>query len=262
MPIISISIQKGGSGKTTTAINLAAALKQLGKSVLLVDIDPQANLSQALGVEEPTPNLYSLIKEEMDGEESDIKSAILQAGELAFVPSSLDLASAELELVSSYGRENMLNLILNPVKNEYEFILIDCPPAIGMLTVNALVASEYVLMPLQAEFLSYKGVQSFMRSFKRIKRQLNQQLEILGFVLTKYDPRKSMNRNILAQLETDYGDKVFLTHIRTNIALAKAQEWGVDIFSYDNSSNGAYDYMQLAQELLLKLERTDVMNAK
>ena len=256
MPIISLAIQKGGSGKTTTAINLAAALQHLDQTVLVVDLDPQSNLTQSLGYDEPEPNLYNLFKIEMDGEESDIRTTILESNGLSFVPSSLELASAELEIVSAYGREKILGLMLQPIAKDYDFILIDCPPAIGMLTVNALACSQYVLMPLQAEFLPMKGVQSFMRSFKRIKRQLNPQLELLGFVLTKFDRRKSMNRHILEQLEQEFGDKVFETRIRSNIALAHAQQYGVDIFHFDKSSKGAFDYMQLAQELLKRLLET------
>jgi chromosome partitioning protein len=131
----------------------------------------------------------------------------------------------------------------------------DCPPSIGMLTANALVASDQVLMPLQAEYLPLKGVRSFMKTFKKIQKQVNPDLKVLGFLLTKFDGRKKMNKNIFEQLVEDFGNKVFKTKIRTNIALAQAQEWGVDIFTYDISSRGAYDYMQLAREFLKKLDQ-------
>jgi chromosome partitioning protein len=255
MPIISIAIQKGGSGKTTTAINLAAALVIKGKKVLLMDADPQANLSQSLGVvDEPDINLFSVLKKEISGEGGNIKEALIHtACGLDLIPSSIELAGAELELVSVYGREQMFGWILQPLLNEYDYILIDCPPAIGMLTVNALTASDYVLMPLQAEFLPLKGLRSFMVHFKAIKAKLNKKIEILGFLLTRYDERKNMNRQVLHTLEQEFGEKVFHTHIRSNIQLAKAQEAGKDIFSFDKHSHGAEDYMKMAEEFLQKL---------
>lgn len=255
MQIVSIAIQKGGSGKTTTAINLAAALKQLGKSVLLIDLDPQANLTQALGYNEPEPNIYHAFKEEFRDEESDLTKITLESSGLAFVPASLELAQIELELIGVFSKEKILSLMLQSVGDAYDYVFIDCPPAVGMLTVNALTASHYVLMPLQAEFLPLKGVQSFKRSFEQIKRKLNPSLEILGIVLTKYNARKSTNKKISTQLMEEYGELVFDTKIRTNISLAKSQEWGVDIFSYDRSANGAYDYMQLADEFLKKINK-------
>lgn len=255
MLTLSIAIQKGGSGKTTTAINLAAALQQMGKRVLLIDLDPQANLTQALGfVEEVEPNLYHLLHQEAAGQQADLKRVMLQAGKLQLIPASLELANAELELVSVYGREQMLHNIIQQSQLEVDVLIIDCPPSVGMLTINALAASQYVLMPLQAEFLPLKGVQSFLKAFDRIQRQINPQLEILGFVLTKFDPRKKMTREIEAQLVEQFGAKVFETRIRSNISLAKAQEQGQDIFAYDQTSNGALDYLRLARELLGRVD--------
>lgn len=255
MPVISVAIQKGGSGKTTTCINLAAALQRAGKNVLLVDADPQANLSQSLGIaDEPEHNLYAELKKEMSGEGSDVRQAIHKtAGGLSVLPASLELAGAELELVSVYGREQVFSWLLQPVENEYDFIFIDCPHAIGMLTVNALTASDYVLLPLQGEFLPLKGVYSFMHHFDTIKKKLNKKLSLLGIVLTKFDDRKTMNHQVREKLQQDYGDKVFNTVIRTNIQLAKAQESGKDIFSFDKNAHGAHDYQQLADEMLGKL---------
>jgi len=254
MPTIALAIQKGGSAKTTSTINLAAALQQMGYRTLMLDLDPQANLTQAVGFEEEqAPNIYTMLRKVSMGESAQLKEAVLESGGLHFIPSTLDLATAELELVSVYGREKLLDKLLKPLKKQYDYILIDCPPAIGMLTVNALVASDYVLMPLQAEYLPLKGVQAFMRTFQRIREQLNKKLKVLGFVLTKYDKRKTMNKAILDQLIQDYGDKVFDTRIRTNIALAQAQEKGQDIFSYNKTSNGAIDYLKLAREFLEKI---------
>lgn len=261
MSIISLAIQKGGSGKTTTAINLAAALFGLGKKVLLVDADPQSNLSQSLVInQEPELNLFTELKKEMEGKNGELKEILTQtASGLHLIPSSIELAGAELELVSVYGREQLFSWMLMPLENEYDFIFIDCPPSISMLTVNALVASSYVLMPLQAEYLPLKGVQSFMHHFsnvQKIKRKLGFEIDILGFILTKYDEHKKMNHDVRRQLEEDFGSKVFKTHIRMNIQLAKAQEAGLDIFSFDKHAHGAADYMDLAKEFL---EKTNAM---
>jgi chromosome partitioning protein len=168
------------------------------------------------------------------------------------VPSSIELAGAELELVSVYGREQVFSWMLEKPAGKYDFIFIDCPPAIGMLTVNALVASDFVLIPLQAEFLPLKGVRSFLHHFKALKK-INKNLEVLGFILTRYDERKIMNRQISRELEEEFGSKVFHTHIRNNIQLAKAQEAGLDIFNFDKRSNGAEDYALLSKEFLAKL---------
>ena len=255
MPLIAVANQKGGVGKTTTVINLGAALLKSGKSVLLVDADPQANLSQSLGItDEPERNLYTELEKEIKGENADLKSIIVttQSG-LDLVPSSIELAGAELELVSVYGREQIFTWMLEPLKSKYDVIFIDCPPAIGMLTVNGLVACDYVLMPLQAEFLPLKGVRSFMHHFKIIRNKLNKRLKVLGFIVTRYDERKIMNRKVLHELEDEFREKVFHTHIRSNIQLAKAQEAGTDIFSFDKHSHGAEDYKLLADELLAKI---------
>jgi chromosome partitioning protein len=261
MSIVSIAIQKGGSGKTTTAVNLAAALQLKGKRILLVDVDPQANLSQSLGINgEPEQNLFTELKKEMEGQNGNLADIIikLKSG-LHLIPSSIELAGAELELVSVYGREQLLSWLLKPLEPDYDFILIDCPPAIGMLTVNALVASRWVLMPLQAEFLPLKGVKSFMHHFGnvlKIKRKLGLEIDIMGFVLTKYDEHKKMNREVCQKLEEEFGSKVFHTRIRTNIQLAKAQEAGLTIFEFDPHAHGADDYMLLCSEFQERMGET------
>ena len=254
MLIISIAIQKGGSGKTTTAINLAAALREQGKKVLLIDADPQASLSLALGIKETVGNLFTELSQEISGESGDLSKVIVQTGSgLDLIAGSPGLATAELELVSVYGREQVLTWMLERLAPDYDFVFIDCPPAMGMLTVNALVASHYVLIPLQAEFLPLNGLRGFMQHLRLI-RKLNRQLDVLGFVLTQYDERKLMNRAILQQLEQEFGEKVFRTHIRNNVQLAKAQESGMDIFRYDRKCHGAGDYYELAKNLLQKTE--------
>lgn len=255
MPILSLAIQKGGSGKTTTAINLAAALQQMGRSVLLLDLDPQANLTQAFGLsDEEEPNIYQAFHQAASGQQVDLKGMIQERSGLRLIPAALVLAGAELELTSVYGRELLLKQMLESLSQQYDCILIDCPPAISMLTVNALVASDYILMPLQAEFLPLKGVHSFMHHYETIQRTLNKKLQVLGMVITRFDPRKTMTQEIMNQLRKNYPDWLFDTHIRTNIRLAQAQAAGQDIFTFDRSSNGAVDYLQLAEEVLKRLE--------
>ena len=254
MIVISVAIQKGGSGKTTTALNLAAFFRDQGKKVLLVDLDPQANLTQSLGLlNEPEPNIYHFLKRLAHGEEVSLSEGVHHVGKMDLLPASLELASAEMELVSIYGREKLLQQLLKTAENAYDFVFIDCPPAFGMLTVNALTASDFVIIPLQAEFLPLKGVQSFMRSFETIRKQLNPELKVLGYVLTKFDRRKNMNLQVEEQLSKAYGSQLFATHIRSNIALAQAQEKGMDIFSYDHQANGAHDYGKLAGEVMERL---------
>ncbi len=253
--IISIVIQKGGSGKTTTTLNLAAALRDQGKRVLLIDLDPQSNLTQSLGItDEVEPNIYHALRQEAFDQPASLEALVTNRCGIDLVPASLELAGVEIELVSIYGREQILKQLLTRLQTPYDYVLIDCPPSMGMLTVNALVASDLFIMPLQAEFLPLKGVSSFMRHLDKIKKLMNPNISLLGFVFTKYDPRKNMNRNVLEKLKELYGeDKIFHTFIRTNIALVNAQEKGVDIFTFDKNSNGAKDYGQLAQEFLAKI---------
>ncbi len=255
MQTIAIAIQKGGSGKTTTTINLAAAFQRFGKRVLVIDADPQANLTNALGVlHEPEPNIYHLLRGAGNGSEVDVQKAIIStASGLDLLPASLELAAAEMELVSVYGREHLMAHIVGLLRGGYDYVLIDCPPSIGILTVNALVASDWVLMPMQPEFLPMKGLRSFLRSMNVIKQRLNRRLDLLGIVLSRYDDRRVMNREILKQLEDEFDGKIFDTKIRSNIAVAKAQERGLDIFSFDEKTHAAYDYLSLANECVLRL---------
>jgi chromosome partitioning protein len=256
MPVVSVALQKGGSGKTTTTVNLGAALMRKGHSILLIDSDPQANLTYSLGIpDDLEKNLYTEYKKEIIGQKCDLRSSIVKTKcGLDLIPSSIDLANAELELVSKFAREQTLrNRMLRPLTSDYDFILIDCPPSFGMLTVNALVASDYVLIPLQGEFLPKKGVESFLKLIATMKEMLNARIEVAGFVLTKFSERKKMNREIREWLEDHFQKKVFKTFIHTDIKLAAAQRKGVDIFSFINRSVASDDYEKLALEFLQNL---------
>ncbi len=254
MCVTSVANFKGGVGKTTTVINLGAALNNLGKKVLLIDMDPQANLSQSLGIGgDMEHSIYTVLRREAFGEPgTKLTDALITASGIDVIPSSLDLANAELELASVYGREKILSQLLKPLK-QYDYILIDCPPSMSLLTVNALVGSDMVLIPLQAEFLPLKGARNFLKHFDQIKK-LNKRLKLMGFLLTKYDARKKMNRQVREELEKEFTTSlVFNSRIRTNISLANAQENGQDIFRYDKRSHGAADYAALTKEFLSRI---------
>jgi chromosome partitioning protein len=253
MPVISIATLKGGTAKTTTAVNLAGALHRKGYSVLLIDSDPQANLTYSMGAQDDCKrNLYTEYKREIQGEESKLKETIIETSSgPGLIPSSVQLGNTEQELVSKLAREQTLRRrILRPIVNDYDFIFIDCPPSFGMLTVNALVASDYILVPLQGEFLPKKGVENFLAQVNALKETLNLTVEVAGFLLTRYSPRKKMNEEIKNWMNEQYPGKLFRTFIHTDIRLAAAQEKGIDIFSYAPHSVAAQDYCDLADEFL------------
>jgi chromosome partitioning protein len=258
MPTISIAIQKGGSGKTTTAISIAAAWQQMGHRVLLVDVDPQANCTQAFGFsDEEERNVYELLKVEATGKPVNTEGYLKTIKpKMDLMPSALSLANAEIELVGVYGRERLLQGILDPLSKIYDFIIIDCPPSMGILTVNALTASDYILMPLQAEFLPLKGVQSFYGHLEKVIQKVNPKLQVIGFVLTQYDNRKNISRHILDELNRLYPNKVLSTSIRRSVSLVEAQQQGIDIFAYDKTAHGAMDYMALSAEVLERIKNS------
>lgn len=242
--IISLLNHKGGVGKTTSTINIGAGLVELGKKVLLIDLDPQANLTLSLGIPRQPITIYEAIRGESDLDPYTVKPG------LDVVISTLDLSSAEMELISEAGREYILREIFDPLRDDYDYIIIDCPPSLGLLTLNALTASDYVIIPLQTQFLAMQGLAKIKQVIQKVRLRLNKGLEICGVVATMYDARKVLNRDVVETIQKYFGPQVFETYIRDNVALAEAPAHGKDIFAYSRSSSGAKDYMGLAQEIV------------
>ena len=242
--IISISNHKGGVGKTTSAINIGAGLNILKKKVLLIDLDPQANLSQSLGVVEPDTNIYGAIRGDYKLQPIEILKG------LDLIPSTLDLSGAEIEMSGEAGREYILKDLIEPLRASYDFIIIDSPPSLGLLTINAFTASDSILIPLQAQYLALQGLTKLIEVVDKIKRRLNKELEIGGVFITQYDKRKVLNRDVAETIKAHFKDEVFKTMIRDNIALAEAPANGLDIFRYSPKSYGAEDYLSLSKEIL------------
>lgn len=242
--IIAISNHKGGVGKTTSAINIGAGLALKKKSVLLIDLDPQANMTQSLGVDEDSKGIYDALKGDRD------LNCIKVHDHFDLLAASDGLGGAEMELASEAGREFILREILGDIKGQYDYILMDCPPSLGLLTVNAFTAAKEIYIPMQAQFLALQGIGKMLGLVDKIKKRLNPALDITGIFITQYDHRKVLNRYVMDTLESHFGGKVFKTRIRNNIALAEAPNEGLDIFRYSPSSNGAFDYQQLVKEIL------------
>ena len=242
--IISISNHKGGVGKTTSAINIGAGLNRLGKKILLIDLDPQANLSQSLGLIDQERNIYGALRGEYKLQPIEIVKG------LDVIPSTLDLSGAEVEMSSEAGREYILKEIIEPLLPGYDYILIDSPPSLGLLTINALTASDEVLIPLQAQYLAIQGLTKLLEIIDKIQRRLNKELRVGGVFITQYDGRKILNRDVVDIINTHFKELVFNTKIRDNVALAEAPTQGIDIFRYNPKSNGAQDYLSLCRELV------------
>jgi len=242
--IITISNHKGGVGKTTSAINIGAGLNKMGKKVLLVDADPQANLTQSLGIEEPETSIYGALKGDYPIEPMEILPG------LDLVGSTLDLSGAEVELSTEKRREFILKNILKPSESKYEFIFIDSPPSLGLLTINALTASQEIFIPLQAEYLALRGLTKLQEVVGRISERLNPDLSIGAVFITQYDSRTVLHRDVRDSIKNHFEDKLLSTAIRRNISLAEAPTKGVDIFRYDPNSSGAEDYLSLSREIL------------
>lgn len=256
--IFTISNQKGGVGKTTTALNLATYLAEAGKRVLLIDLDPQANLTSGLGLSrkqsaaeatEKRITIYDIILSQ-----ANIKDGIVKTRQknLDLIPASIDLAGAEVELVGALSRETILQNALVEIKGNYDYIFIDCPPSLGILPINAFVASDLVLIPVQCEYFALEGLSQLMNTISLVKNRLNQKLDIGGVILTMFDTRTNLSKQVADEIRAFFKDKVMLQQIPRNIKLAESPSFGKSIFEYDSSSTGAEAYRALAEEFITR----------
>ncbi|SFD74405.1 ParA family protein [Thermophagus xiamenensis] len=257
--IIALANQKGGVGKTTTAINLAASLAVLEYNVLVIDADPQANATSGLGFDlrEVETSIYECI---VDGE--DPHKAILKGeiDHLYLLPSHIDLVGAEIEMLNMPDREKVLKNVINNIKDDFDFVLIDCSPSLGLITVNALTAADSVIIPVQCEYFALEGLGKLLNTIKIIQNRLNPDLEIEGFLLTMYDSRLRLSNQVVEEVKKHFQDMVFETLITRNIKLSEAPSYGKAVVMYDASSKGAMNYLNLARELLQKNNLTQIDN--
>ena len=247
--IMAIINQKGGVGKSTTAINLSAALGEMGKQVLLVDLDPQGNSSSGLGIEKSAVKncVYDVLLNDVPIEEVIIPDI---CPGLDVVPATINLAGAEVELVSEMARENRLKDAVGSMRGRYDYIFIDCPPSLGLLTVNALVAADKLLIPIQCEFYALEGVTKLLESMKRVKNRLNPTLDIFGVLLTMYDNRTTLSKQVVDEVRGFFGKLVFNTLIPRTVKLSEAPSFGQPITQYDPKGKGSISYIELAKEVI------------
>lgn len=248
MKILAITNQKGGVGKTTTCVNLAASLSSQGKRVLLIDLDPQGNASTGSGIDKAHLKLsiYHVLIGEKTLREVIVKS---EKGGFDIAPSNRELAGAEVELVNELARETRLKAAISKLGSDYDVILLDCPPALNLVTVNALTAASAVMIPMQCEYYALEGLSDLVNTIKKVRAHLNPTLEIEGLLRTLFDNRNMLAQQVSAQLISHFGDKVYKTVIPRNIRLAEAPSYGVPVLSYDKTSKGALAYLELAQEI-------------
>ncbi|HEV2439709.1 MAG TPA: ParA family protein [bacterium] len=254
--VIALVNQKGGCGKTTTAVNLAACLAVSKRRVLLIDLDPQANATVSLGIDPAslTRTMYNILVEDTpgNGQSSDLASIVVRTNvpNLELAPSTIDLAAAELELSSRIGRENTLRKKVAPLRERYEYILIDSPPSLGLLTLNALVACNEVIIPIQTHYYALLGMRQLLRTLKAVREEAGHEVEIAGVVPTMYDARTSVGKEILQGIRDYFGEKVFSSAIHFNIKLVESSMVGVPVFVHQPTSRGAAEYMSLAKEVM------------
>lgn len=252
--IIAIANQKGGVGKTTTSINLAASLAHFGKKVLLVDADPQANASSGLGIDvkNMSKTIYECLIDNVAAKDAILETSIKN---LYVMPSHIDLVGAEIEMLNLENREKVMFNLLAPMKEHYDFILIDCSPSLGLITVNALTAADSVIIPVQSEYFALEGISKLLNTIKIIKSKLNPTLYIEGFVLTMLDMRLRYANQVANEVKKHFGNMVFNTVIQRNVRLSEASSYGQPVLIYDKDSRGAENHLSLAKELI---ERTNL----
>lgn len=253
--VIAIANQKGGVGKTTTAINLGASLAVAEKRTLILDIDPQGNATSGLGIENRSsrPTIYDVLIGQHGVADATVREVHFPL--LDVVPSTRDLVGAEIELVSAFSRETILRKALEPVRDQYDFILVDCPPSLGLLTVNTLTAADSVLIPIQCEFYALEGLSQLLNTVRLVQRGLNPDLDIEGVLLTMYDKRLNLSKQVGEEAREYFGPKVYRSAIPRNVRLAEAPSFGQPIVLYDVLSSGAQAYLSLAQEVIERRNR-------